>query len=857
MTTLIDRLKAAADAFDEEAAKVVCEELRQGILYRTLAPSPPEQKEIFKQLRRCRWFAWMQRIGEILLAAGSASAMARRQLGQALIEQGLLDEALRVVEALAADPQCPPDERAEAYGLKGRVHKQLYVERQATLGPARRLTLDASVRAYYAIYAADHTQLWHGINVVALVLRGRRDGVDVDIGEDPLAIAQAIVDAVKAATKPPHWDIASAAEACVALGDWAGARAFMDAYVQHEELDSFAAASTLRQLQQVWQLREDDEGGELISLLQAAVVSRVPATASKIPERMHAPLSLAMGDLRVAEANARDRGQMLEKVFGPESPRSLQWYQLGLTRARSVARIERLTGEGYGTGFLIRADSLFTSLPDPSELLLVTNSHVLSQVDDGALRPEDCVVRFEALDTRSVFHVREVLFESPRQELDVTVARLDAAVTGAEPCPLAPVGEPSFKPGVARKLFVIGHPSGGSMAISIEDNLQVGWRSPLLHYRTPTERGSSGSPVFDDLWRLIAVHHAGSDVMPRLDGGPGTYRANEGIWIHAVAGAIAKQGMKAQRLESNPPAVRPQLRSGVFISYAHEDRPWLEGVKRHLEPVCASKSIRLWDDTGIAPGSTWLNEIRHGLDHASVAVLLVSSHFLASDFIRREELPPLLKANSAQGLTVFPIAVSAANVKWVPALSALQFANDPKQPLDLLAPAQQELELQRITDRIGAVLDVSGLGNGLRTADALAYQAAGLGGTKPSTEPVESFSTIVRQGETGLVSKRGNTTRTLLTFDEVLRLPPDSRKLIHAYDDAIQKSYERFTLALPRQADPDPQVRQRATADLAEAKKALGEAFGNLLQFLASLNIHLDDHYHAVRYICSQPPSPQ
>ena len=41
--------------------------------------------------------------------------------------------------------------------------------------------------------------------------------------------------------------------------------------------------------------------------------------------------------------------------------------------------------------------------------------------------------------------------------------------------------------------------------------------------------GSSGSPVFDNGWRLIGVHHAGGVRMPQLNNTGGTYAANEGI----------------------------------------------------------------------------------------------------------------------------------------------------------------------------------------------------------------------------------------------------------------------------------------------------------------------------------------
>jgi V8-like Glu-specific endopeptidase len=78
---------------------------------------------------------------------------------------------------------------------------------------------------------------------------------------------------------------------------------------------------------------------------------------------------------------------------------------------------------------------------------------------------------------------------------------------------------------------VVGHPLGGGLSFSLEDNLLLDWDQRVVHYRTPTEPGSSGSPVFDDQWRLIALHHAGGSNMRRLNGKPGTYEANDGINI--------------------------------------------------------------------------------------------------------------------------------------------------------------------------------------------------------------------------------------------------------------------------------------------------------------------------------------
>ena len=79
-------------------------------------------------------------------------------------------------------------------------------------------------------------------------------------------------------------------------------------------------------------------------------------------------------------------------------------------------------------------------------------------------------------------------------------------------------------------------------------------------------------------------------------------------------------------------------RSQLFISYSHRDKAWLDVVKAPLEPYVELRGLQVWDDTRIEAGELWRDAIDRALASTRVALLLVSPGFLASPFIRSEEL---------------------------------------------------------------------------------------------------------------------------------------------------------------------------------------------------------------------------
>ncbi|MEO0456805.1 MAG: COR domain-containing protein [Cyanobacteria bacterium P01_A01_bin.114] len=150
---------------------------------------------------------------------------------------------------------------------------------------------------------------------------------------------------------------------------------------------------------------------------------------------------------------------------------------------------------------------------------------------------------------------------------------------------------------------------------------------------------------------------------------------------------------------SMTPVVKSVKRDRIFISYSHQDAEWLKKLQTFLKPMVRQGTISVWDDTQIEPGADWRKDIETALAAAKVAVLLVSQDFLASDFIHKNELPPLLDAAENKGLTIIWVPISYSTYEDS-AIEKYQAAHSPNHPLESLTPANQKKALVNICKAI-------------------------------------------------------------------------------------------------------------------------------------------------------------
>ncbi len=553
------RLAAAIERFDRAGATRLVDELAAA-LDQGEAPSPAAARTTLQSLRRKCLFDLMERAAVALRQAGRDEAQIRRQHAQALIDQGKLTAAIDLLEGLVARTAGDPAENGEARGLLGRACKQLYIgavggaaggsEPARSGAGARRAAqrhLARAVEAYRTGYVADPAgRLWHGINTVALVCRAGRDGVELAAAPDPMALAREILARIGGPRQAvAAWDVATAAEACVALGRPEEALLWIGEYVQRPEADAFELASTLRQLTEVWQLNlATPPGSLLLPLLQSNLLVRKGGRVELAPGELGQAIDRSR---EAAGAAEQATGEQLEKILGRDGVVTLKWYQTGLERCRTVAQVRTRLDEGVGTGFLVRGGDFAAGLA--GQILLLTNAHVVSadpavQKEHGSLDPGDVQIVFEALPGTAgqSYRAARLLWTSPPEELDATLLALDPPLPASECFPLArrlPVADGQ------QKVYVIGHPGGRSLSISLHDNLLLDHDGErLIHYRAPTEGGSSGSPVFNQQWDLLGLHHAGGFAVARLRGQTGTYAANEGIWIQRIIQELQKAGLQ-------------------------------------------------------------------------------------------------------------------------------------------------------------------------------------------------------------------------------------------------------------------------------------------------------------------------
>jgi endonuclease G len=206
----------------------------------------------------------------------------------------------------------------------------------------------------------------------------------------------------------------------------------------------------------------------------------------------------------------------------------------GAQARRAVAYVEVTAGarSSRGSGFLI------------SPSLFITNQHVLA--DENAARGAQIVFDRENGEggrpnptTSFLLDPDRFALFSEEEELDYAVVAVGERISGSGNladfnfCFLSDRGD---KHVLGMAVNIIQHPQGLPKMIAVRNNILQARTDRTLLYETDTDHGSSGAPVFNDDWEVVALHHYGEPFLERTDesGRPIPTNVNEGVRISAI-----------------------------------------------------------------------------------------------------------------------------------------------------------------------------------------------------------------------------------------------------------------------------------------------------------------------------------
>jgi endonuclease G len=268
-----------------------------------------------------------------------------------------------------------------------------------------------------------------------------------------------------------------------------------------------------------------------------------PADAAAAAEV--AAAEIAAGALRPEDI----RDDLVERMVGETRDfLSVEFLEMALDAASCVGRIA--TPWGWGTGILVAPG------------LVVTNHHVIRTADEarGATLEMDYEEnRYGPAKSVQSFALEPGTFFCASQELDfavVGVARASQGGAALDRFGYKPLIAQEGKIAVGEAVNIIQHPKGEMKQVVIRESRLVDLpdrpgMEPFFHYSGDTERGSSGAPVFNDQWEIVALHHMG---VPKTNEA-GELVDAQGRVIDSRSGAdrvvwVANEGIRVSRLVS-------------------------------------------------------------------------------------------------------------------------------------------------------------------------------------------------------------------------------------------------------------------------------------------------------------------
>ena len=162
---------------------------------------------------------------------------------------------------------------------------------------------------------------------------------------------------------------------------------------------------------------------------------------------------------------------------------------------------------------------------------------------------------------------------------------------------------------------------------------------------------------------------------------------NDTTWERSVNVMRVNTGIRRKSMEQGAAT------ASVFVSYSHEDNRWIQEGPFGLVPWLARNlkrdGVEFWYDPALneLPGEEFKKRIKHEIDRARFAMLLISQSFVGSEFIRDFELPLIRERVESRAMSIIPILVGP--VDWEEDEEDLNWLSDrqmlPGKPQSLIS----------------------------------------------------------------------------------------------------------------------------------------------------------------------------
>ena len=266
------------------------------------------------------------------------------------------------------------------------------------------------------------------------------------------------------------------------------------------------------------------------------IASRIDRLTRYYPGiRPVSPTALEANDPKAVEA----AGAVLERIINTPDFVDVRYLEAGTRSSHAVGRVDIRDDAGrvigFGTGSLVAPQ------------LILTNHHVLPDAETAA----NSEIEFNFEDGVDGQPLQPRLFPLDPATFFLTDEDLDFALVAvkAGPQELAQFGfnrtiRAEGKAIAGDFVTIVQHPEGQKKQVALRDNRIVDVLDEFLHYEADTQPGSSGSPVFNDQWELVALHHASVPAPEHPELGK---FVNEGIRVSRLLAFIGARDYTAEQ----------------------------------------------------------------------------------------------------------------------------------------------------------------------------------------------------------------------------------------------------------------------------------------------------------------------